>query len=259
VTFAYDVTALGFDFHRALPSRVPEAIRTAILASISTSSPPRLLDLGAGTGRIGRSFVAADDDYVGIDLSLAMLREFNWRTHGRLDSSPCLVQADGEHLPFRDATFDAVMLVQIFGGLRGWRRVLAEARRVLRPAGTLVVGHTIHPVDGVDAQMKQRLALLLGEVGIQPERVNARNDALRLLESEAQANARLVAATWNAERTPRGFIDRHWTGAVFSILPETVKEEARYKLGAWAAANFGSLDAAFLEQHRFELQVFKFQ
>ena len=37
---------------------------------------PRLLDLGAGTGRIGWPFVAAGDDYVGVDLSLGMLREF---------------------------------------------------------------------------------------------------------------------------------------------------------------------------------------
>jgi len=257
VSFAYDVIASDFDFHRALPSRVPEAIRTAILASINTLSP-RLLDLGAGTGRIGRSFVTADDDYVGVDLSLGMLQEFK-RTHGQLNSSPRLVQTDGEHLPFCNATFDAVMLVQIFGGLRGWRRVVAEARRVLRPAGALIVGHTVHPADGVDAQMKQRLASLLGQMGIRPERLNARDDALRLLESEAHTNACSVAAMWNAERTARGFIDRHWTGAGFSVLPEPVKEEARHKLGAWAAATFGSLDAVFLEQYRFEVQVFKFQ
>ena len=49
----------------------------------STHRRARLLDLGAGTGRIGRPFVAAGDDYVGVDLSLGMLREFARRAGAR--------------------------------------------------------------------------------------------------------------------------------------------------------------------------------
>src|SRR4051812_23153232 len=55
------------------PGRAPSggrswraAAATAVLGALAAPSPPpRLLDLGAGTGRIGRSFVAAGDDYVG--------------------------------------------------------------------------------------------------------------------------------------------------------------------------------------------------
>src|SRR5258705_13776305 len=76
VTSPYDAAAPSFDRHRALPDGVPEAIRATTLAAIAASPRPRLLDLGAGTGRIGRSFVAAGDDYVGVDLSVGMLRKF---------------------------------------------------------------------------------------------------------------------------------------------------------------------------------------
>src|SRR5215470_4333227 len=99
----YDAAAAAFDRHRALPDQVPAAIRAAVLAAVGIPSPC-LLDLGAGTGRIGRAFVAAGDDYVGVDLSLGMLREF-----ARYAAPPPLAQADGEHLPFGDATFDAVL------------------------------------------------------------------------------------------------------------------------------------------------------
>jgi SAM-dependent methyltransferase len=249
-TSAYDAAAPTFERHRGLPADVAEAIRAAILRAIGTPSP-RLLDLGAGTGRIGRPFVEAGDDYVGADLSFGMLRDFRRRCRARL------VQADGERLPFADATFDAVMLIQVFGGTRGWRRVLLEARRVLRAAGALVVGRTVLPPDGVDARMKTRVATILDEMGVQRDAVNPRDDAVRLLE-KAASGVQINAAAWNSERTPRGFIERHRTGARFSALPEPVKDEALRRLGAWAAATFGSLDAVSDERHAFELRVFRF-
>jgi ubiquinone/menaquinone biosynthesis C-methylase UbiE len=254
----YDAVAPSFDRHRALPDGVAEAIRAAVLAAIDTARP-RLLDLGAGTGRIGWPFVKASDDYVGADLSFGMLQAFTRRLGQEDGAAPRLVQADGLRLPFRDATFDGVMLMQVFGGMRGWRRLLAEARRVLRSAGTMVMGRSVAPTDGLDARMKQRLAAVLDDMGTQPRPTNPRDDAQRLLESAAEGSTRLIAATWDSERTPRAFLDRHETGARFSALPPPIKEEALRKLAAWAAATFGSLDAVIREPHRFELLVFKFR
>jgi ubiquinone/menaquinone biosynthesis C-methylase UbiE len=251
----YDAAAPTFERHRALPDGVPEAIRAAVLEAVDASSP-RLLDLGAGTGRIGVPFIAARDDYVGIDLSFGMLSEFRRRAADSAHA-PRLVQADGERLPFADASFDAIMLVQVFGGMRGWRRLLAEARRVLCGAGVLVLGRAVAPPDGLDARMKAQLALLLDEIGAPADRTNTRQDAQGWLDQEARGT-RLVAATWTARRTPRGFIERHRTGARFSALPAPVKDEAMRRLAAWAATAFGSLDAASVESYGFELQLFRF-
>src|ERR1700722_7334581 len=114
VMSAYDTAAPVFEHHRALPESVPRAIRAAVLAALAVESP-HLLDLGAGTGRFGRPFVAAGDAYVGIDLSFAMLHEFApFTATGR--SPPSLPPPDGERLPFPDATFDAVLMIQVFGG-----------------------------------------------------------------------------------------------------------------------------------------------
>jgi ubiquinone/menaquinone biosynthesis C-methylase UbiE len=258
VTSAYDPLAPTFDHHRALPDSVAEAIRAAILISVAAPSRPRLLDLGAGTGRIGWPFVAAGDDYVGVDLSFGMVNAFMRRTENS-GRTPCLVHADGERLPFRDATFDAVMLIQVFGSVRGWRRLVTEARRVLCSVGTFVIGRSIAPMEGIDARMKQRLACVLGERGVQSGQKNARDDVEHWLEAAAPGGTRVIAAAWNADRTPRRFLDRHRTGARFSMLPEPVKEEALRELAAWAVTTFGSLDAVFSERHTFELQVFKFQ
>jgi ubiquinone/menaquinone biosynthesis C-methylase UbiE len=170
-----------------------------------------------------------------------------------------LVQADGKRLPFRDATFDIVMLMQVIGAATHWHMLIAEARRVLRPTGALVVGHAVTPADGIDAQMKCHLASLLNDAGVPPYHMDTRGVAQPWLESIARTTTRITAAEWTAERTPRQFLERQPTGARFSALPESVKAQALAKLAAWAAETFGSLDAKFSEQHSFELQVFKFQ
>src|SRR5579864_5842737 len=95
----YDDMAPDFDRRRALPDGVPEAIRDAVLRA-GLPPRPRLLDLGAGTGRIGWPFVRAGDDYTGADLSFGMLRAFADR-----DPGARLIRADGAVLPFRDASF----------------------------------------------------------------------------------------------------------------------------------------------------------
>src|SRR5262249_28513143 len=167
-------------------------------------------------------------------------------------------QGDGERLPFRDATFDIVMLMQVIGAARHWRVLIAEARRVLRAVGVLVVGHAMTPDEGIDARMKQRLASILGAIGVPSYHMDTRGVAQPWLESIAHTSKRITVAEWSAERTPRQFLERQPTGARFSALPAPVKEQALRKLAAWASDTFGSLDAKFSERHSFELQVFKF-
>jgi ubiquinone/menaquinone biosynthesis C-methylase UbiE len=255
---SYDAGAPSFDRYRALPEGVPEAIRAAMLGAIDAPHP-RLLDLGAGTGRIGRAFVAAGDDYVGVDLSHGMLREFMARPRPLRGDMPRLVQADGGRLPFADRTFDAVMLVQVFGGMRRWRRLIAETRRVLQSSGALIIGRSAAPAHGIDAQLKQRLATVLDGMHVQPAHGNAREDVQRHLAAQATNETRIIAAEWNADRTPRAFLDRHATGARFSALPASVREEALRQLAVWANERFGALDAVFAERYQFELRLYKFE
>jgi len=255
----FDATAPTFDLYRALPRGVPEAIRSAILASIPAPSLPRVLDLGAGTGRIGKAFVAAGDAYVGVDLSLQMLRQFAAPTGAKGGRGPRLAQADAEQLPFCDAAFDVVLLIQVLSGARRWERLLGEARRVLRARGALVVGQAAASQVGIDAQLKSRLATILEEHRVGPHQPKqSREEAFSWLESVTRRRVSVVAASWTADRTPREFMARHRTGARFGTLPTAIQEEALRQLSAWAEAKFGSLDARFTETHSFGLDMFVF-
>jgi hypothetical protein len=151
------------------------------------------------------------------------------------------------------------MMMQVLGAARRWRPLVNEALRVLRAPGTLVLGHSVMPPDGLDAKMKAQLASLLAGMGASPYHTDARAEVIGWLGGVATSSSRLVAAEWEAVQTPAAFLERQPTGAQFARLPQRTREQAIAPLREWAAATFGSLDFKFRERHAYALDVFKFQ
>ena len=102
-----------------------------------------LLDVACGFGRHAVPLARAGFRVVGVDRSEALLEEARRRADGerRLE----LVRADYRKLPLADESFDAAVNLFTSLGYLGDEedvRVLAEIRRVLRPAGRLVIETT---------------------------------------------------------------------------------------------------------------------
>jgi ubiquinone/menaquinone biosynthesis C-methylase UbiE len=250
----FDSTASTFERHRSLPKGVPEAIRTAIWSAAGLSASARVLDIGAGTGRIGRAFVAAGDAYVGIDTSLAMLHEFPVSS-----SNYTLLEADGCHLPFADGSFDVVLLMHVLGGASDWKGIVDEARRVVRRGGCVAVGQTINPESGFDAQLKRRLKCILEELKVDSSNPQqSRRQALEWLDGAAVRHVHLIAASWEITATPEAFLQRHPTGARFAALPAHVQKQAIEKLRMWANITFGSLDIELSETRSYDIDIYEF-
>ena len=96
-----------------------------------------VLDLGCGAGLDLMRFHRGGARAVGVDLSGAAVRLAS--QYGTVSGlHPGLVQADGAHLPFRDATFDLVYCHGVLPFARDAAGVVAEARRVLRPSGVAI-------------------------------------------------------------------------------------------------------------------------
>jgi len=89
----------------------------------------RVLDLGGGTGRVAR---ALDREAVVADASRGMLAEAR-------DYGLPTVQTDVRNLAVRDESVDAVTIVDALHHFPERDAALAEAARVLRPGGVLVV------------------------------------------------------------------------------------------------------------------------
>jgi len=99
--------------------------------------PPRLVDVGCGTGgttvrlaRLGRA--------VGVDLAPAALTLARERGKAA-DPAPLWLRADAAGLPLATGWADAVTLLDLLEHTDDERPVLAEALRVLRPGGLLLV------------------------------------------------------------------------------------------------------------------------
>ncbi|NJN66831.1 MAG: methyltransferase domain-containing protein [Chloroflexaceae bacterium] len=156
-SFSYDRAVAYYDATRSFADGVAEQIRDAILAQTQTTHESRLLELGVGTGRIALPFAEAGYHITGIDISLAMMREFVRKLAHLAPPLTChLCQADITHLPFADATFDVVLAVHVLHLVDGWQQAIHEARRVTRkPGGLFLVLYDGPPVQTEGSQAGQ--------------------------------------------------------------------------------------------------------
>jgi ubiquinone/menaquinone biosynthesis C-methylase UbiE len=105
----------------------------AVLAAAEVAAADRILDVATGPGEaalLALAQVGPAGLVVGADISLAMLDAAHTRLAGARFRP---VVADGQALPFADATFDAVLCQLGLMFFPDPARGLAEFRRVLRP------------------------------------------------------------------------------------------------------------------------------
>jgi len=97
------------------------------------------LDIGCGPGNVTSALAAAagtDGLALGVDISVPMLTRAV-----RAEAGPQVgfVRADAQRLPFRDASFDAVVSIAAFQLIPDLDATIAEIARVLRPSGRVAV------------------------------------------------------------------------------------------------------------------------
>lgn len=92
-----------------------------------------LLDAGGGTGRASALLGCVSCTVVVVDVSAGMLRQ--------AAAKPALhaVQAEAEALPFQDASFDRILMVDALHHVADQERTIAQLWRALKPGGRLLV------------------------------------------------------------------------------------------------------------------------
>ncbi len=97
-------------------------------------SGDRVLDVATGTGAVAADLIRRTGcTVVGLDQSAQMLAE----ARRRLPDGVELVEGDADHLPFPDASFDALTFTYLMRYVDDPGATLRELARVVRPGGTI--------------------------------------------------------------------------------------------------------------------------
>lgn len=133
------------------PVRVPFV--SELLHNTGGAGGCRVLDLGAGGGSVATALDGNGHSVVALDPSLRSLQA--GQAHGLASGSDVeFVGGEGEQLPFSDASFDAVLCLEVLEHVDDAGAVVAEAARVLRPGGVFVFS-------GPNRTLVNRIGLLL--------------------------------------------------------------------------------------------------
>ena len=128
-----------------------------------------ILDIGTGTGRFAQFFEESGFSVVGVDVSTPMMIQ------ARAKGVRNLVQADAQHLPFRDHSFDASVMIHVLHLVSDWVKTINEAGRVTRKIFMSEAG------DAIGFSARQRYLELRKEIGYPLNRLNDSEFGLRKL------------------------------------------------------------------------------
>ena len=158
---------LELESQRRSPAAV--AKRDRLMELLRPTPGERVLDIGCGSGAFCRELaprVAPGGSVVGIDYASAAI-DIARRLSACADRSVLtFAEADGHDLPFAAASFDAAVCVSVLGFCRNPAQVLAEARRVLRSGGRLLVVNSDEDTriyNGRDRELGRRMARAIAD------------------------------------------------------------------------------------------------
>ncbi len=132
--FTYTLIA---PFYDGVVGRISRSWRQASLRELADVRGKTILIDGIGSG-LDIPHLAPHAHYVGLDLTRAMLKRARRRAYAaRLDIA--LHQGDAMRLSYADAQFDAIVMHLILAVVPQPELALAEAQRVLKPGGIIVI------------------------------------------------------------------------------------------------------------------------
>lgn len=256
--YNFDRVAALYDATRGFPPGVGGRISTWVLSRLPAD--PAVTELGVGTGRIGIPFIERGVRYTGFDISEAMLSRLLAKLNGNLHRGQIQFADVTGPLPLPDHSQDAVIAVHVLH-LVDAIKALEQVRRILKPHGALVWGHTSHDELSPHGRIRPKFHEIVAQLGGgRPGRDFMVQPARELLAAWGAQVSRHTAAVWQETQTPRQVLEPLREKAMSSTwhIPDTVLAEALKRTEAWAEAQYGGLDHPHEHDVRFLVDWYQF-
>jgi SAM-dependent methyltransferase len=186
---------------RALPPHVEDEIGRAFESLLPRRA--RVVDLGAGTGRLAHLLLARGFRLTALDLSRAMLA-YLAEHRPAAAAPPWIVQGDVVALPLAAGRFDAAISSHVLHLVEHWDAALAEALRVLTPAGAFIRAWSDHEETDLSQRVNERWREILRLHGHRTRPgVSEDEPVTRWMHAHRMSDRLVCAAAWTRERSPR--------------------------------------------------------
>lgn len=181
----------------------PEAdIEQAILGQVDGQQFDRIVDLGTGTGRMLTLLAPLAKEAEGLDLSHHMLTVARANLNRADVRNARVRQGDVTDTPFESSSADLVIVHQVLHYLENPETVLAEAARILRPGGRLLlVDFAPHDLEFLrETQGHRRLGIRHEDVSEWADAADLALQAPLVFDPPASLDQGLSVLIWNATR-----------------------------------------------------------
>lgn len=115
-----------------------DRVERTVLRRLLPAGGRRLLEIGAGFGRLTNEYHAFDQ-VVLLDYSLSQLQYA--QEHLGRSARYVYVAADAYHLPFRQGAFDGATMIRVLHHMADPAAALGQVRRILATGGTFILEH----------------------------------------------------------------------------------------------------------------------
>jgi ubiquinone/menaquinone biosynthesis C-methylase UbiE len=197
-----------------------------------------VLDVATGTGNAAIAAARCGCTVAGVDYVEALLERGRERAAAE-GLSVTFIEADAEHLPFPDASFDAVLSCVGVMFTPDHEQAAAELVRVCRPGGTFALANWT-PAGFVGQMFRTVAAHVPPPPGLQPPGLWGTLEHLEQLLGHALQELTAARREFVFRfRSPAEFVDvfRHYYGPVrkaFDALDQTGREQLHEDLAALA-------------------------
>ena len=105
-----------------------------ILDSFNPSKTQMVIDVGAEAGRFSLMSTNNNASMIAIDIDSYSLRRLKQK-----NKDVVVIQADARKIPMKNATFDAVFMIEVLDYIPELTEALSECSRILRPSSPLIL------------------------------------------------------------------------------------------------------------------------